>query len=550
MKNLFLVVSIVFFAFNSSSQIDEININTIKWGGVVKVKKHVEPIFIGEIGNELVFLNDNSGEITLQKYDKKTLLLTGSKILEFKTEEMNYLDISIIGYQPIIFTSFYNKMEKISYIYSQKVDLNNMGLNEPKVIVQNNYSLVQKTPLTKAEKKELKAKMKRELMQQVSLDLTEVQSLSPKKASLNLFTNEDNSFTFLNYGDITKQSPLETQSGLIGKLFDHNFNELNTFEYSIPFSEFEIIDTKINNNGKAFILINELKFHEKGFNEILYEHNIESTYLLTIDLIDEKSELVRIELEDRCFSEVTMKILKNGGLIIAGLTSETSELGVDELYSISYDKNMDETKVSKTVIKTDFIINSWSEQEKSAFEKENKKNKKKGIKVKNAMLFNYKVNDIIELSNGSVTVLAEQYITSENNYKHVNLGRSSLAMTTPESQPFLYNDIIAINYDQTGEYQWIKRIEKRQKSYSDFGEYSSYFAITNNNFIDIIYNQKIDPIKVQLSADGTTVIRENFIEFPENPSVIIPKKCVMINKKEFLLYTNRKSGDKIGILKF
>jgi hypothetical protein len=538
MKKIILILTIAFSSTICLSQITKSNLDNITWGNVEKIKKHLEPILIGEVGDELLFLNYFYSKVTIQKYNKNSLLLTNSKTIEFENKKVKYIDISIINQQPFVFTSFFNKTKNVSYIYSQKLDVNNLTLNKKKVIVEYDYNLVKKVELTKAEKIELKAKLKKELMQQISLDMAQDQNISSPKTILNLYTCADNSFTFLNYGDITKQSQYETQSALIGKLFDNKLNELNKFEYNIPFTEFEICETKISNNAKAFILINKLKFHNKASNEILFEHNIESTHLLTIDLIDGKSELINIELEDRCFSEVTMKILKNGGLIIAGLTSKINEFGIDELYSISFDKNMNKSKVSQTKINNNFIIDSWSEQEKALFEKENKK---KGIKAKKPLLFNYIINNIIELNNGSITVLTEQYITSKVIYKQMNT-----AMTTPESTPYIYNHIIAINYDQTGEFQWIKRIEKRQQSWNDNGEYSSYFAIPNNNFIDIIYNDKRTPIKVQLSTDGTTMIKENFIEFPEKSSVLLPKKCVMINENEFLLHTTQKSG----IIKF
>ena len=545
MKKIFLIASIALSTFICFSQTSELNIDNITWGNLEKIKKHLEPILIGEVGEELIFVNNFHNKITFQKYNKNSLLLTKSETIEFKNPQEQYVNTAIINEQPYVFTSFYDRVKTISYTYSQKLDVNNLNISEQKVIIEYDFNLVKKVELTKAEKKELRAKLKREIMQQVSLDMSQDQSIATPKTILNLYTSTDNSFTFLNYGNITKQNQFENQSALTGKLLDNNLNELNTFEYNIPFTEFEIIETKVNNNGKAFILINKLKFHNKTFNEMLYEHDIESTHLLVIDLIDGESELINTVLEDRFFSEVTMKTLKNGGLIIAGLTSKNGEIGVDELYSISYDKDMNETKVSQTAIEKKFIVDGWSDREKLDFEKVNKKNIRKGINEKSPQLYNYYINDILELSDGSVTVLAEQYIKNSTN-TGINSGSSRGA--NPGTNLYGYNDIIAIHYDYSGEYQWIKRIEKRQKSLNDYGEYSSYFVIQNDDFIEIIYNEKIKPVKIQLNSDGS-IKKESFIEFTEKRTVLLPKKCKMINDKEFLLYTIGKSGDKIGILK-
>jgi|GEM_PF-1465331 len=545
MKKLLLVVVLVVLPFINLAQSDLTD--NIIWGKLEKTEKKKYPVLIGTTNQNIIYLRTPIQGFglkllnkTIEVYDKESLELvnSGELILEFNGNKLLLIDLVLIGDKPIVLTCFMNSTTNTNYYFYQELNLQDLSLNEPKVLMEYKYNSGKSEKLTKAEKKE----HKKQMMQIMSVGHAE-DKLREQVKVMSIYTSDNGAFSFLPYGDISSGIPYVNFDG---KLMDTNFNEINSFKYTIPFNQYKIRETKVSNDGIAYLLVDKLLFKEKSRNDIFYDYVVESTHVLYIDLKSGESEIIKLELKDRHFSEVTLKTLKNGGVIIVGLTSKPGGNGADRVSSIVFDKDMNEVNSLSSLLEENFITSDWSDRMKSEFDKRNRKNIKKGLDVELPQLKNFVIKSVIELNDGSITVLAEQFVKTVTSGSRG--GASAYGASTYGNATYSYNDIIAFNFNSNGGFEWVKRIEKQQVSSNDQGEYSSIFVIPTDEVIEIIYNEGWTPIKVQLRPDGTFK-KESFIKFDEKRIVLLPKQCRELNNDEFLLYTIGKSGNKIGILK-
>jgi len=536
MKKIFLVVLVTSLSIVSLAQ-RELTDNII-WGKLEKTEKKKDFVLIGNTDKELIYLSSiqsfMGSEKMIQTYDKMTLKLTKSSLLtlEFKENKLNYLDLCMVGEKPIVFSSFYNGKARIMYLFYQVVNLNDLTLSEPELLKEYDYNKIKVSKETGTARVMLMSKE------------GAYYATYPEKV-VKLISSDDEKTSFVTFANLPEYSSNMYDFSYTGKVFDTNFKEINSFEYSLPFKNYKIRDIKVSNDGMAYILVDKLTFTETPKNQIISNFQLSNTCLLYIDLMSGEYDVIELELNEKVFMDVIMKLTNNRGVIISGLINNVGDKGTNELFSAEFDSEMTEVNSVNLIIEEDFITANWSDQDKFKFDKLNKKNHKKGLNKETPQLKNYLIKDIIELNDGSFTVLAEKYINSNggNNPVHVTIGSARSGAIT-----YYYGDIIAINYNSSEKYQWVKRIEKQQTSSNDHGEYSSIFVIPTDEVIEIIYNEDEAPIKVQLRPDGT-VKKESFIKFDEKRTVLLPKQCRELNNDEFLLYTIGKSGNKIGILK-
>lgn len=523
MKKIILVLLTVTLTLISTAQVSSRFARNIKWKEIEKSRKQSDPILIGNTDRELYFISSLKGKKTLEKYSVGSLLKQNARLLEleFRKKKLHYIASYMIGETPVLLTSFYNKKSNTNYLFYHVVNPKTLTMSAPKVLA------------SKVFKKTKKSKRK-------SRSIYNFEGVTTN-------TSEDKNITFVTFPNPKKEEVFEDKvnKSYIGKIFDENFNEVNDFEYNFPFDNFQIRETKVSNDGLAYVLVDKLVLDESAKNKRYKKYLIENTYLLYVDVTSGDSEFFKLELENKYFSQISLKPLKNGGLIISGLTEKTDESGVDGSFSIVYDKDMIEMNNSSTSFEKDFITATWSDRAKKKIAKKNKKRARRGKKKIAPQFYNYYLDHIIELSDGSVTVLAEQYYVKVVTTTHRGANGSSYTTTT---YYFYYNDIIAVNYDKYGEFQWKKLIKKHQVSVNDNGYYSSYFVVENDDDIEIIYNEGKVAVKVQLGPEGS-VQKDNIIEFSERRMKLVPKQCGLLKNTGVFLYASGKSGSKFGVLK-
>jgi len=104
-------------------------------------------------------------------------------------------------------------------------------------------------------------------------------------------------------------------------------------------------------------------------------------------------------------------------------------------------------------------------------------------------VYNYALKNVLYLANGSSIVVMEH-----QNYWMDSMPDPQTKQTT--YQEYLkFNDILIACTDAQNNMIWMKRIPKSQKSYNDYGKYSSFYATVNLDWVMLFYNDNPKNIK-------------------------------------------------------
>lgn len=523
MKKLILILFAVTFTLLGTAQVSSRFAKSIKWKNIEKSRKQADPILVGNTDRELFFISSKKKDKTLEKYSVGSLLMKNSRLLEleFRKKKLHFIDAYMVGENPVLLTSFYNRKSNTNYLFYHVINPKTLVMSPPKVLAKKVF------------KKTKKGKKKPKTVYDFG--------------GISKTTSLDNNLTFVTYPDPEKEEVLSDKLNkfYVAKIFDENFNEVNNFKYSFPFDNFDIRETVVSSEGLAYILVDKLVEAKNVKKRRKPKFLVEDTYLLYIDITSGESDVVELSLENRYFSQIGMMPLKRGGVVLSGLTEKEGQNGVDGSFSIVFDKDMIEVNNSIISFEKDFVTSTWTDRQKKKVAKKNKRRSKKGKKKIEPQFYNYYVDHVVELSDGSFTMLAEQYYVRVVTHRTRN---ANGGYTTTYTYYYYYNDIIAVNYDKNGEFKWKKKIEKTQMSVNDNGYYSSYFVVENDDDIEIIYNEGDVAVKVQLGPEGS-ISKDNIIEFSEKRMKLVPKQCGLLEGTGAFLYAKGKKGSKFGVLR-
>jgi hypothetical protein len=517
-KILYLLFLVALTISKSYAQSTSSFSENAKWTELTQSKRAVAPIVIGKSNSDFFLINTIKKKTYLQKYNLNTLSLKSSKeiILEFKGKNLELVNTFIANDTPILITSFFNKKTRKKYLFYHTINPKSLTISVPK------------------------------LMGDKFIPKKSGYLASQALSGIYLTSSKDEMSSFLAYPKSNAAAEdIEVQNrDFIGKFFDENFSETSKSEFKIPFENFQIREYNLSNEGVFHLLLDKLVGNPEASKKLFRGSKflIESTHLLIIDAETGESEIFEIEIEEENISKLTVTPLQNGGISVTGLTSDVG--GVNGTFSILFDNEFVEVNNSVHKFEPDFITATWSSKAKAKVEKKNKKKEKKGKEKIKPAFYNYYIDHVIELSDGSVTMLAEQY------YVRVVTRTSTVngQTTTTTTYYYYYNDIIAVNYDNTGEFRWKKLIRKHQLSVNDGGYYSSYFVVEQEDNINIIYNEGLTAVKVNLDIEGE-VEKENIIQFTEEKRMkLVPKNCGDMGDGSLFLYARGKKGGKLGTL--
>lgn len=517
-KATYLLVLTLLVTFSLSAQNTSSFSEHAKWKELPQSKRAPAPIVVGKSGTDFFLINTIKKKLTLQKYDLTTLTLKKSSelILTHKGKKLEFESTFVANKTPIVITSFYNKKTRKKYLFYHTINTDNLEIASPTLMGEK---------------------------------------LIPKKTSwyamsamsgVYLTSSSNDMLSFLVYpksnaaqADIKIKNP-----HFVGKLFDENFSETEKCEFKIPFDNFSIEDYSLGNNGLFYIIVDELIDNPEAVKKIFKgkKYLTKDTHLFIVDPKTGDSETILLKLENEELSELAVFPLSNGDISVTGLT--TGAKGVSGTFSILFDKTFVEVNSSTHKFEEDFVTSTWSQKKKDKIDKKNKKKEKKGKEIIVPEFYDYYIDYVIELSDGSVTMLAEQYFVRVVTRTSTVNGQT----TTTTTYYYYYKDIIAVNYDKNGEFKWKKVIPKSQVSTNDGGYYSSYFIVMKDNNINIIYNEGLTAVKVKLQPDGE-FSKENILQFTEEKRMrLVPKNCGNIGDGNIFLYARGKKGGKLGTL--
>ena len=479
-------------------------------------EKQNNPSIIGSTDDEIILFSNNGKKKVIQKIRKKTFEITASLELDlkFKKNKLTYVDLLFVGDKPIVITSFYNRKKNMMVLFYHHVDFNELKLMEPVILHKYDYNLLLGTASNQF------AKMNRKELLYYSMKNSKI---------VQLVSSPNKKYSFLNF--VSSSSVFNGLKGVsyVGKLFDSEFKELSSFEFKMPYKKYTIRDVKVSNEGVAYMLVDKLTFTETPKDQMCSNVLFSNSCVLFIDLKSGEYDVKELDLSEKHFSQVKLKTLTNGGVMISGLLNVKGDKGASNFCSITFDENWMEVATSKNLIPESFITSLWPDKKREKFDKKNENNIKKGLNKTPVSLKKCYINSIFELDNGSVTVLVEKYETEFelDIYKSLNEENKMHGNPAVSNNLNYESNIFAFNYSSKGKLLWVK-------NYGVEDVNGSYFAFKNNGNIEIMYNEKNVTNKIQLNVDGD-VRKENFVNKPKGLELKV-KKCKILSENEVLLF--------------
>lgn len=514
--------------------------STIKWSNPIESGKRAPaPIVIGQ-NNEHIFIIRYASikKMFIDRYLTKNLTSKKSQIFisQYKDKKLKLEAAQMLNGQPVILTSFYNKKKKLIYFFLLKISPN---------LITSKPILLGSIPVNK---------------KKVFSTITEG---GIREFELNISDDGTSAFSIFPQG--TMENPSKLNKGI---LLNSKFEKQAETTIKLPFlpNDFKILKRQLSNDGLYYILgFNTIKGKSTGIIKTtrIYRDEI---YLYAIDT--ENGDLYKTVIDiNEDIEQMTMQVLKNGNIGIACLTS-TEGKGVNGSLFIIYDNGLNELNRTTTPFEDDFITPTYSKKQKKELNKKKNKAKSKGKKVPIAIFYDYFLDHIIETKDGNLTILAEQYYVVVETRTSTN--PSTGATTTTRVYHYYYNDIIAINYDRDGIFNWKNAIKKRQHSVNDGGFYSSYLPIKIDDEVGLIFNStelenaeddddlsRIEKKKAAkrticmsytLHSDGEVSSEELFAFDEKEKLKIAPKYSSQSENGDIVIFAKSRKGRKIGIV--
>lgn len=316
---------------------------------------------------------------------------------------------------------------------------------------------------------------------------------------------------------INESGKIIGDSQLIGRLLDQNIacdfdveltsNKQNIFiHYFRPFSKYneEPFYFKVMGSDLEMIIDKQVKLpmNNLNFDILQYElHKSGKIYMLAKITPEQrrKSNKGQIIYQYRLLVyDIDMKKVDNYDIRAAKFVLK------DMMFAIDYDGNADVyatmSRKNKNELegffhkRLDIEEGNWmradSKKANYKFERSEKPSfrNERVSEIYNQM-YNYKLRDILYLSNGGSIVIAEH----ENHWVD-----STVDPHTKEAVYYNYykfNDIILSYTNSDNNMVWMRRIPKSQWSYNDYGKYSSFFATTKLNWVVLCYNDHSKNVK-------------------------------------------------------
>ena len=522
-KLLLLFLSLTLISNNLFAQ-------SVTWGDEVKEDKNEYPVGVIGEDDEGFFVHGKKTKRTgllgysvtniLSKYDSKDMSLIFQKKIDIPNIdgiEVSIDNIIYIDDQFILFTSTYNKKEKLTKAFAQRLSKDG--------VVDLDY-----------------------------VELTGVKGKNRRNTGSVDVTVSDDKKTFLIYENPPFKKYANEKFGY--KVYNKDLEILWEKEIELPLKDinFGIKDYFVDNETNVFMLANIYPTKEESKASKKKDREKPLTKKVILAYNNESGTLSQYELDlgkDKFATDISY-FIENGLLKICGFYSDDlkrySAVGVFYL-TINIDSKVVETK-SFQPFKKEFI---------AGFIGERKAGKGRGLN-------NFDIKNILSNEDGGFTFIAEYY-----RYYQVCTTNANGQRTC--TYHYLYNDIIVANIDSKGIVDWVERVPKLQHTTNDGGYYSSYIVGVNNGNINIVFNDspknlailKADPnasriknmakakksvsVLVTVTPNGD-VTRELLFTNKQSKTILRPKLHRQLAEDEIIVYATRGKLYKFGKLKF
>ncbi len=379
--------------------------------------------------------------VTMNRETTNSLILPMVSGIKAEYVAMFYIDSKLI-----LFTQVVNQTIKEKSLYIQQVTKTGQIMGEPRII----------------------GKLKN---QNISV-----------KFNVEITPNKQNMFVYYN-------RPFQTynEEPFFFKVYNPDMKEIYNNKIKLPLVDkaFSIIQTEITNKGNIYMLakIQPDPRKAKRMKVLIYDYK-----LLRFDNTTKSVDEFVVKGKKYILVDAIFGVDDDENVDIYGFLVRKGKTNYEGIYHQKLDIATKQFRNPGDAKKADYM---FTKMEKPAFRSER-------LLEKYDQMYNYKLIDVLQLSNGGSVVIAE----------HRNYWVDSIIV--PGSKEIIYNDYYKFNdvlvaYCNPDNYmEWMTRVPKSQYSYNDLGRYSSiaYTAIGEKVFLFYNDNKKNIKLLEQQNLDG------------------------------------------------
>jgi hypothetical protein len=515
MKNtigLLVIISLSILS-GKAQMMEKFKNGKLVFGDEIKTKNNITN-YIGKIDNSLYLTSKPSsaykqGKVILHKVSENALSQEIEKEikLEYKGKKMTLAGFTIFNNKLIAFGSYINKSVNKTFVFAQEINPTNL---EPK----GNPTLIN-------EKDRSKGVFGGSISHNYETTLAETFLIAYSESYA--VKNSAN-------GNIA--------IAVLGK--DLNQVISRTVEFQIPNKFMEVQDVDVDINGTAYILVKENL--RKGGDVKNKEVNVRFR-LFELKSNEELKE-IKVETKDNLVAAANI-LIYNNKLYVSGIYMDYNRKaeGLKGVFLAEISKSSGEVKqVITKEVGSDFFKEGLSEKDQKKVDKKLKKGKSLGE--------NYKLRDIVQLSDGSYIMTAEERYRTEHTATSQNGGTTTY---------YIYhrNNILLTKLSPTGEIEWVQNIRKKQAvkntstgtSYTICHDAKNLYLVFNSNNKNLNLAKTYDAGKVasfsgsakksfaeivSVELDNGEYKRNMLFSSKESETAVIPSASSMVDNHCFI----------------
>ena len=436
----FLIVAVSLITASSFAQSKKF---TFKLGTEYELPRKAEDLsFFGNDKDGIVNMGLKKDELTILRFDPKTLVQTTEKVIELPEATKNFNSEIITDFKTNNYFwlhSDWDKESKIETLYYDKLDVGGAKLTN------TNTRMFETTRL--------------------SGDLTTTGLYQFKVDNKYKFNYDaDGKKLLVSYRLWPEEKNDKKNYDKIGlQVFDENMNKLWGGEFTMPYTE-QIMDNSdfsVDGNGNAYMLAKvydseKRKEKDKETGKPAYHYEV-----LKFIKGNQKIISATISLDDNFIHETSLiENLQHEMIIACTYSKKSRSTGTDGVFLAALDQNNKMVKYK----------NGYYEFPLADLQKfESARTKRKMEKKDDYEAPNLVVRNIVIESDGSVMMVLEEY------FKVVHRTYDSRGQVRT-STTFYYEDIIAGKINAGGQFEWLRKIPKKQRG----STYSSTYQINYN----------------------------------------------------------------------
>lgn len=291
------------------------------------------------------------------------------------------------------------------------------------------------------------------------------------------FYKSENEINFLyTYELVSKDRRDKYNKDIIGMyVFDENLGKIWGAEVEMPYTESKMDNWgyTLGDDGTVYMLAKVFnddtrKEHTDGLPNYHFE-------VIMFNAQNTKPKIIKVSLDNYFIKEAYIYENEKHEIFVTGFYSKLLNKPIDGAYMFTINTAQGiamKPEAGHYEFPSEIIKSFMSEREKRKTEKKEAKEQDLGIDY-------LKIRNIYKMSNGSTTIISEQFHTVTHTYYN---GR-----TTQTTYDTYAEDIFLMNIDAAGKMKWVKKIPKAQHSNDAYGPQLSFKSMAIDNSIHIFF---------------------------------------------------------------